>query len=548
MTSATPATPALGGFFDRARSVAPAGYNRWLVPPCALAMHLSIGMAYGFSVFWLPLSRALGVAKPVTCPGMTLAQAITTTTCDWRVSDLVWTYSIFFVVLGAAAAVWGGWLERVGPRKAGAVAAFCWAGGIAIGALGVSWHQLWLVWLGTGLIGGIGLGLGYISPVSTLIKWFPDRRGLATGMAIMGFGGGAMIGSPLADQLMKHFTTAHDVGVWPTFLVLAALYFVAMMAGAIGYRVPREDWSPAGWTAPVGSGAFSAGGGAYVHLDDAHKTVQFWLIWAVLLLNVSASIGIIGVASPMVQEVFGGRLIGQPLVAFAALDATQKAAVAAIGAGFVGVISLFNIAGRFFWATSSDRLGRKVTYAIMTALGAVLYGLAAPALIGGSVGLFILVFCICASMYGGGFATVPAYLADVFGTRFVGAIHGRLLTAWSTAGVLGPLIVTTLRDHAIAAKVPAAHVYPPIYWALGGLLVAAFVINLLIRPVDPALHRYPEETALDYAADAVTGDVPAAHPAPAGLTTAVAIAWLLVLLPIGWGIWQTAAKAAVLLR
>jgi len=268
----------------------------------------------------------------------------------------------------------------------------------------------------------------------------------------------------------------------------------------------------------------------------------------VLLLNVSASIGIIGVASPMLQEVFGGRLIGQPLVAFTALDAPQKAGVAAIGAGFVGVISLFNIVGRFFWATSSDRLGRKATYAIMTALGALLYGLAAPALIGGSIGLFILVFCICASMYGGGFATVPAYLADVFGTRFVGAIHGRLLTAWSTAGVLGPLIVTTLRDHALAAKVPAAQVYPPIYWALGGLLVAAFVINLLIRPVDPALHRYPEESALEYAADAVTGDVPPAHPAAAGVTPAVALAWLLVLLPIGWGIWQTAAKAAVLLR
>jgi MFS family permease len=548
MTTTTGTRPGTGRFLDRARSIAPVGYNRWLVPPCALAIHLSIGMAYGFSVFWLPLSRALGVAKPIACKGMTLVQAMTTTTCDWRVSDLVWTYSIFFVVLGAAAAVWGGWLERVGPRKAGVVAACCWAGGIAIGALGVAWHQLWLLWLGTGLIGGIGLGLGYISPVSTLIKWFPDRRGLATGMAIMGFGGGAMIGSPLADQLMKHFANARDVGVWPAFLVLAAVYFVAMMAGALGYRVPREDWQPAGWTPPATGHVFGAGAGGYVHLDDAHKTLQFWLIWMVLLLNVSASIGIIGVASPMLQEVFAGRLIGQPLVGFAALDPAQKAAVAAIGAGFVGVISLFNIAGRFVWATSSDRLGRKATYAIMTALGALLYGVAAPSLIGGSVGLFILVFCLCASMYGGGFATVPAYLADVFGTRFVGAIHGRLLTAWSTAGVLGPLIVTTLRDHALAAKVPASEVYPPIYWALGGLLVLAFVINLLIRPVDPALHRYAQETALEYGADAVTGDVPAAHAAPAGLTAGVALAWLLVLLPIAWGLWQTAAKAAVLLR
>ncbi len=537
------------GFFDRARSIAPEGYNRWLVPPCALAIHLSIGMAYGFSVFWLPLSRALGVAKPIECKGMTLIQAMTTTNCDWRVSDLVWTYSIFFVVLGAAAAIWGGWLEKVGPRKAGAVAAFCWAGGIAIGAVGVSWHQLWLVWLGTGLIGGIGLGLGYISPVSTLIKWFPDRRGLATGMAIMGFGGGAMIGSPLADQLIKHFANAQGVGVWPTFLVLAAIYFVAMMSGALGYRVPRDGWKPAGWTPPVASATASGGSSnGYVHLDDAHKTAQFWMIWAVLLLNVSASIGIIGVASPMLQEVFAGRLIGQPSIAFGALDVTQKAAIAAIGAGFVGVISLFNIAGRFVWATSSDRLGRKPTYAIMTALGALLYGLVAPTLIGGSVGLFILTFCICASMYGGGFATVPAYLADTFGTKFVGAIHGRLLTAWSTAGVLGPLIVTTLRDHALAAKVPAAQVYPPIYFTLGGLLVLAFLINLMIRPVNPALLRYDEAGAVSQvtAHSEATDDV--SHGAAASTSSAVLIAWVLVLIPIAWGVWQTAAKASVLLR
>ena len=532
------------GFLDRARTIAPAGFNRWLVPPCALAMHLCIGMAYGFSVFWLPLSRALGVAAPVACKTMTLAQAITTTTCDWRVSDLVWTYSIFFVVLGAAAAIWGGWLERVGPRKAGVVAACCWAGGIAIGAVGVAWHQLWLLWLGTGLIGGIGLGLGYIAPVSTLIKWYPDRRGLATGMAIMGFGGGAMIGSPLADKLMKHFADAHGVGVWQTFLVLAAVYFVAMMAGALGYRVTPDGWQPAGWTPPAAQSGIASGTltGSYVHLDDAHKTAQFWMIWAVLLLNVSASIGIIGVASPMLQEIFAGRLIGQPTETFGMLDAGQKAAVAAVGAGFVGVISLFNIAGRFAWASFSDRLGRKSTYAIMTALGAVLYALVAPTLIGGSIGLFILVFCLCASMYGGGFATVPAYLADVFGTRFVGAIHGRLLTAWSTAGVLGPLIVTTMRDKALAAGVPPASVYPPIYWVLGALLVTAFVINLLVRPVDPALHRQNENAATP------AGEGPTVGVAAVAVTPAVVLAWLLVLIPIAWGIWQTAAKAAVLLR
>lgn len=346
------------GFLDKSRSVARPGFNRWLVPPCALAMHLCIGMAYGFSVFWLPLSRAIGISEPATCHDMTLVDALTTTTCDWRVSDLVWTYSIFFVVLGAAAALWGGWLERVGPRKAGVVASCCWSGGLLLGALGVYLHQLWLLWLGTGLIGGIGLGLGYISPVSTLIKWFPDRRGMATGMAIMGFGGGAMIGSPLATILMERFATASQVGVWQTLLVLAVLYFAFTMAGALGYRIPAPGWAPAGWTPPatVASSQFD------VHLKDAHRTPQFWLIWLVLFLNVSASIGIIGMASPMLQEIFGGKLIALPNMAFSEFGDAERVAAGAIGAGFVGVISLFNIGGRFLWASSSDKLGRKLSY------------------------------------------------------------------------------------------------------------------------------------------------------------------------------------------
>jgi len=535
-----------GGFLDRARTVAGPDYNRWLLPPCALAIHLCIGMAYGFSVFWLPLSRAIGLSQPVVCEGMTLAQAITTMTCDWRVSDLVWTYSIFFVVLGASAAIWGGWLERAGPRKAGVVAACCWCGGIAIGAIGVALHQLWLIWLGTGLLGGIGLGLGYISPVSTLIKWFPDKRGMATGMAIMGFGGGAMIGSPLADLLMKHFAGPTQVGVWQTFLVLAAIYFVFMIAGALGYRVPPEGWTPAGWTAPTTAKA--AISRFHVHLSDAHKTPQFWLIWCVLLLNVSASIGIIGIASPMLQEIFAGRLIDQPGVLFTEFDDTQKAAAAAVGAGFVGIISLFNIAGRFFWASSSDKLGRKPTYAIMTAFGALLYGFAAPALIGGSIGLFILVFCLCASMYGGGFATVPAYLADTFGTRFVGAIHGRLLTAWSTAGVLGSYIVTTIRDARIADGVPRDQVYAPIYWTLAGLLVLAFLLNLLVRPVHARFHMAPEEKAIEIEADALAGAPQPVAASAGGFTITVLLAWAAVGIPIAWGVYQTLAKAAILLK
>ena len=538
------APPKAGGFLDRARTVAGPGFNRWLVPPCALAIHLCIGMAYGFSVFWLPLSRAIGISDPVVCKGLTLGQAITTTTCDWRVSDLVWTYSIFFVVLGVAAALWGGWLERAGPRKAGVVAACCWCGGIAIGAIGVSIHQLWLLWIGTGLIGGIGLGLGYISPVSTLIKWFPDKRGMATGMAIMGFGGGAMIGSPLADKLMKHFADGTQVGVWQTFLVLAVIYFVFMMAGALGYRVPPEGWAPAGWTAPAETKA--AISRFHVHLKDAHKTPQFWLIWLVLLLNVSASIGIIGVASPMLQEIFGGRLIDHPGQLFTAFGDADKKAAAAIGAGFVGVISLFNIAGRFLWASSSDRFGRKPTFAIMTALGALLYGIAAPAMVGGSIGLFILVFCVCASMYGGGFATVPAYLADTFGTRFVGAIHGRILTAWSTAGILGPYIVTTIRDGRIAAGVPRDQVYQPIYWVLGGLLVVAFLLNLLIRPVDSRFHMATDAPAI--AIEQAADPAGAASIPTGGLNGISIFAWAAVCIPIAWGIYETVAKAAVLLK
>ena len=551
------ATTQDSGWLDRARTVAGPGYNRWLVPPCALAIHLCIGMAYGFSVFWLPLSRAIGIADPVVCQGMTLATALTTTTCDWRVGDLVWTYTLFFVVLGAAAAIWGGWLERVGPRKAGVVAAFAWCGGMGIAAIGVSVHQLWLIWLGSGLIGGIGLGLGYISPVSTLIKWFPDRRGLATGMAIMGFGGGALIGSPLADLLMKHFAGRAGVGVWQTFLVLAAIYFVAMMAGAIGYRVPPDGFAPDGWRP-----AATVGSRFNVALADAHKTPQFWLIWSVLLLNVAASIGIIGVASPMLQELFGGRLIGDAGTLFTGFDASQKKAAATVGAGFVGIISLFNIGGRFFWAALSDRIGRKALYAVMTALGALLYGLAAPATAGIGLGLFILTFAVIASMYGGGFAAVPAYLADTFGTKYVGAIHGRLLTAWSLAGIVGPLFVAGVHDARIAAGVPRDEVYQPIYLGLAALLGLGFVLNLFVRPVAARWHMAddgPAVAAAPVVASSHAGNIDAraalasaavgqrAAPASAAVDPRAALAWAAVGLPIAWGVYMAVLKAAVLL-
>ena len=276
------------GILDRERIIATAGFNRWLVPPAALCIHLCIGMAYGFSVFWLPLSRAIPNAPVCT----DLATELATTSCNWRIASLGWMFTLFFVVLGVSAALWGGWLERVGPRKAGVVAAYCWAGGLVLGAVGVYVHQLWIMWLGAGVIGGVGLGLGYISPVSTLIKWFPDHRGMATGMAIMGFGGGAMIGAPLANLLMNYFKTSTDVGAWQTFLAMGAIYFFFMMVGAFRYRLPPSGWRPDGWTPP--SEAKTMITQHQVHLRDAHKTPQFWLIWWVLCLNVSAGIGVIG--------------------------------------------------------------------------------------------------------------------------------------------------------------------------------------------------------------------------------------------------------------
>ncbi|WP_022724292.1 OFA family MFS transporter, partial [Rhodopseudomonas sp. B29] len=361
------------GLLDRERIIATAGFNRWLVTPAALCIHLCIGMAYGFSVFWLPLSRAVGLTAPKVCANMTLAQELFTTTCDWRVSSMGWMYTLFFVILGVSAALWGGWLERAGPRKAGFVAALCWSGGLVLGAIGIYTHQLWLLWLGSGVIGGIGLGIGYISPVSTLVKWFPDRRGMATGMAIMGFGGGAMIGAPLANMLMNYFRTPSDVGVWQTFLVMGLIYFVFMTIGAFAYRIAPPNWRPDGFTPTAKANTMITE--HHVHLDNAHKTKQFWLIWAVLTLNVSAGIGVIGMASPMLQEIFAGKLIGLPDLTFSQLSVAQKTQIAGIAAGFAGLLSLFNIAGRFFWASLSDHIGRKNTYYCFFLIGIVLYAL-----------------------------------------------------------------------------------------------------------------------------------------------------------------------------
>jgi MFS family permease len=538
------------GLLDRERIIAKAGFNRWLVPPAALCIHLCIGMAYGFSVFWLPLSQAIGITKPVACSAdVGLLTSLFTTSCDWRVADLGWMYTLFFVLLGSSAAIWGGWLERSGPRKAAFVSALCWCGGLLISAIGVYTHQLWMLWVGSGVIGGIGLGLGYISPVSTLVKWFPDRRGMATGMAIMGFGGGAMIGSPLADILMNYFRTPTSVGVWQTFVVMAAIYFVFMMAGAFGYRIPPANWRPEGWTPPATQNAMITSG--HVHLKDAHKTKQFWLIWAVLCLNVSAGIGVLGMASPMLQEIFAGKLIGRPEIAFAALDADQKRQIATIAAAFVGLLSLFNIAGRFFWASLSDKIGRKLTYATFFGLGIVMYGLSPWAASIGSLALFVAFFCIILSMYGGGFATVPAYLADMFGTQFVGAIHGRLLTAWSTAGIVGPVVVNYIREAQISAGVPRAQVYDRTMYILAGMLVVGFIANLLVRPVVAKWFMKDAEVA---ALQAKTANASATLQygsygiGKGGLSGPALLAWAVVGIPLAWGVWITLSKSLPLFR
>lgn len=551
----------MSSFFSKERTIASPNYNRWLVPPAALAIHLCIGMAYGFSVFWKPLGNALlgSDGKPLAAcaAGATnLAgklegtwRALFATDCNWTQFDLGWMFTLFFVLLGCSAALWGGWLEKEGPRKAGLVSMVCWCGGLLISAFGIYHHQLWMMWLGSGVIGGIGLGLGYISPVSTLIKWFPDRRGMATGMAIMGFGGGAMIGSPLATKLMAHFASPAGPGIWQTFVTLAVIYAIFMLCGALGYRVPPVGWTPKGWVAPEQKRSSQMISPHDVHLKNAHKTPQFWLLWLVLCMNVSAGIGIIGAAAPMLQETFGGSLINQPSLGFADIkkDEALTATAAAVGAGFVGLISLFNIFGRFAWASSSDKLGRKQTYFIFFTLGALMY-IAASFFAGWkSMGLFVACFCVIASMYGGGFATIPAYLADMFGTQFVGAIHGRLLTAWSTAGILGPVVVNYMHDVSLEAGTPFEQIYSPIFFVLAGMLVIGFIANLMVRPVaDKFIMSKEELEAVRREAHLTTAPKNTANGAMETHPLMATLAWLLVGIPICYGIWNTVQKAWVL--
>jgi MFS family permease len=556
----------MAGLFSKERTVAKAGFNRWLIAPAALGIHLSIGSVYAWSLFNPALVARLGV--------------VTSAADDWSLKSVVWIFTVAIVFLGLSAAFAGKWLEKVGPRLVGSIAAACWGGGFIIGGIGIVTGQLWLLYLGYGVLGGVGLGLGYISPVSTLIRWFPDRRGMATGIAIMGFGGGAMIAKFMIGPIMKFFYQAPEylgtlesvnlvteagrrmvnvagelkevvlvgandvasmmvagpegvyvvgtgnIGAAQTFFTLGVAYFVIMMIAAFAYRVPKEGWAPAGFVAPDETKGLITQHD--VHIDDAHKTPQFWQLWLMLCLNVTAGIGVISVAKTMMKDIFGGALPSVVNLEFAAT--------------YVLMISVFNMVGRFFWASSSDYLGRKNTYFIFFGLGALLYAsipFAAQAVsVSPSMTWLIMFYAttmLIFTMYGGAFATIPAYLADIFGTKFVGGIHGRLLTAWSTAGVLGPLAITSLRESATAKAIqglvdkiepavfqnafgassdqltslveaktvtisklmeivpagtvnPTPSLYNQTMYLMAALLIVAFIANFFMRPVDPKHH------------------------------------------------------------
>ncbi|MEU5566324.1 OFA family MFS transporter [Micromonospora musae] len=452
---------------DRRHTVAPPGYSRWLIPPAALAIHLCIGQVYATSVYKNSLIAHFDTSQ--TAIGV--------------------IFSIAIVMLGLSAAVAGTWVEANGPRKAMFVSACFWAAGFLVGSLGIATRQLWLLYLGYGLLGGIGLGIGYISPVSTLIKWFPDRPGLATGLAIMGFGGGAMVASPLSRQLLSFYDSGYDPSnagstasgsalVW-LFVTLGIGYFLIMMFGVFNVRVPAPQWRPAGFD-PAKVAAKPLVTTANVSAANAVKTRSFWLLWVVLFCNVTAGIGILEQASPMIQDFFrdGG---------------VSSVSVAAAG-GFVGLLSLFNMAGRFVWSSTSDVIGRRPIYLLYLGVGMVLYTLLA--VVGhAATGLFVLLACVILSFYGGGFATVPAYLRDLFGTFQVGAIHGRLLTAWSAAGVAGPLIVNGFLDAQGEPGTLTAAAYRPALFTMVGVLAVGFVANLLVRPVPERFHERADPDA-----------------------------------------------------
>lgn len=495
------------------RITAEPGFNRWLIPPAALAIHLCIGQVYATSVYKTALVSHFDTS--LTAVGV--------------------IFSIAIVVLGLSAALFGTWVDRNGPRRAMLVAAVCWATGFFVGAAGIYTSQLWLVYLGYGVIGGVGLGIGYISPVSTLMKWFPDRPGLATGMAIMGFGGGAMIAGPLSSALLNLYdtapagsATASGSAVGGLFLTLGAVYLAVMLFGAWLVRVPAPGWAPAGYD-PSQAATRSLVTDGDVRANTAIRTPQFWLLWTLLFCNVTAGIGILEQASPMIRDFF--RTDGSTAIS------------AAAAAGFVGLLSLMNMLGRFVWSSTSDVVGRKVTYLIYLGGGVLLYTLlAAQGQV--SVVLFVVLAGVIISFYGGGFATIPAYLRDLFGTLEVGAIHGRLLTAWSAAGVVGPLIINGFLDARGEPGDLVAADYRPALFTMVVLLVVGLLANLLVRAVHTRHHVDSAEqpTSTTPAGDAGGPTAPAVTPAGAP-PVPVWLPWAIVGLPLVYGVLQTAGSA-----
>ena len=496
-------------FLDRDAIIAPVTFNRWLIPPAALAIHLSIGQAYAFSVFKSPLAEHFDVGEVATG----------------------WIFSLAIAMLGISASLFGTWVEKVGPRKSMVAAGTCWVLGFFAATFGIWTDQLWLVYFGYGFIGGIGLGIGYISPVSTLIKWFPDRPGLATGLAIMGFGGGALIASPLSNDLMSLFSDDPDSltpGMPATFLALAIIYLVIIALGAFVIRLPHPDWTPKGYTKPAAPARAIQSSG-HVSVNNAMKTPQFWLLWIVLFTNVTAGIGILESASPMIQNSF---------------------AITAVAAGgFVGLLSLFNMGGRFIWSTVSDYIGRKNTYIMYLGLGAVLY-LILASLGSNSLALFVISALIILSFYGGGFATIPAYLKDLFGTYQVGAIHGRLLTAWAAAGVAGPLIVNSVVESQESAGNSGFDLYRLSLFIMVGVLIVGFIANLLVKKVNERFYEDPEVVEAKLQADRAAAKASQAtksadDAAKAGSihTAAASLLALIVIVALAYGVIQTGTTA-----
>ena len=420
--------------------------NRWRIPVGAVAVHICIGSVYAWSTFNRPI-QALFPANP------------------WWFSPPYTTFTTALVLLGLSAAFGGPWVERRGPRVAATTAALFFGFGLIIGGIGLATRQSVLVFLGMGVIGGIGCGLGYISPVSTLVAWFPDRRGMATGMAIMGFGGGAFLASYLNVIFMDR------IGVANTVIALGATYLVIMLIGSRLMERPPAGWIPAGWTGPAKAQAMITD--RSVSRNAAIRTRQFYLLWGILFINVTAGIGILAQASPMMQDMFGRT-------------PAQAAAV-------VSIISLFNAGGRFMWASGSDYIGRRNTYTTFFVAQVMLFLLIPGFAARGQWLFFQISLFIIFTMYGGGFATIPAFLADIFGPQNVGAIHGALLTAWSAAAITGPVIITELSNRAKAVLPPGGnrvHIYDTPLQVLAALLAVGFVLTLLVRP----LKRRPYQT------------------------------------------------------